>query len=59
MTDIGEHWVALAVVAIIAALGIAGEGDLEEAQRAESEYCTNVEAEAWPDYRGIYSEVCE
>lgn len=59
MTDIGEHWIALAVVAIIAALGIAGNGDLEEAQRAESEYCANVETEAWPDYRGIYSEVCE
>lgn len=59
MTDIGEHWIALAVVAIITALGIAGNGDLEEAQRVESEYCANVETGSWPDYRGIYSEVCE
>ena len=59
MTDIGEHWIALAVVAIIAALGIAGNGDLEEAERAQAEYCANVETGSWPDYRGIYSEVCE
>lgn len=57
--SIGEHWIALAVVAIIAAFAIAGNGDLEEAERAQAEYCANVESGAWPDYRGVYGEVCQ
>ena len=56
--NIGEHWIALAVVTLVAALGLVGNGDLEEAERAQAEYCANVESEAWPDYRGVYSEVC-
>ena len=58
MIDIGEHWIALAVVTLVAALGFAGNGDLEEAERAQAEYCANVESGAWPDYRGNAAEVC-
>ena len=56
--NIGEHWIALAVVTLIAALGLAGNGDLEEAERAQSEYCANVESGAWPDYQDNAAEVC-
>ena len=59
MMDIGEHWIALAIIALVAAFGIVGDGDLAEAERQQAEYCANVEADAWPDYRGIYAEVCE
>lgn len=58
MSNIGEHWIALAVVTLIAALGLAGNGDLEEAERAQSEYCANVESGAWPDYQDNAAEVC-
>lgn len=55
--DIGEHWVALIFVGIIALLGFAGAGDELEAQQAEVHYCkmvklyksTNGEY-GWPDY---------
>ena len=57
--NIGEHWIALAVVALVAAFGFAGDGDLAEAERQQAEYCANVKADTWPDYRGIYAEVCE
>lgn len=57
--NIAEHWVALAIVALFAAFGIVGDGDLKEAERQQAEYCANVEADAWPDFRGIYAEVCE
>ena len=56
--NIGEHWIALAVVTLVAALGLAGNGDLEEAERAQTEYCENVESGAWPDYQGNAAEVC-
>ena len=57
--NIAEHWVALAIIAIVAAFGYVGDGDLEEAKRAEAEYCANVKSEVWPDFRGIYAEVCD
>jgi hypothetical protein len=59
MTDISEQWTALAIVLIIALLAVVGNGDLEEAERAESEYCANVDSGAWPDYRGVAAEICE
>ena len=57
--DIGEHWVALAIIILVAAFGFVGDGDLKEAERAQAEYCANVKSESWPDYRGIYAKVCE
>lgn len=43
----------------VAVMGIVGNGDLEEAERNETEYCENVASGAWPDYRGNASEVCK
>lgn len=43
----------------VAVMGIVGNGDLQEAERAETEYCENVDSGAWPDYRGNASEVCQ
>lgn len=51
-------WFAL-LLFVMAVMGIVGNGDLEEAERAQAEYCENVASEVWPDYRGIYAEVCE
>ena len=31
----------------------------DDAQRAEIEYCRNVRDGLWPDYRGIFEEVCD
>jgi alpha-D-ribose 1-methylphosphonate 5-triphosphate synthase subunit PhnG len=58
MINLGEHWIALAVVTLVAALGFAGNGDLEEAERAQAEYCANVESGVWPDYQSNAAEVC-
>ena len=33
--------------------------DYDDAQRAEIEYCRNVRDGLWPDYRGIFEEVCD
>ena len=41
-------------VLIICAFGIAGAGDLEEAQRQEEEYCANVKSGTWPDFNDTY-----
>lgn len=50
-------WFA-ALFFVMAVLGIVGTGDMEEAERAETEYCENVSSGAWPDYRGNAAEVC-
>jgi len=44
---------------VMAVMGIVGNGDLEEAERAETEYCENVDSGAWPDYRGVYAQGCQ
>lgn len=47
------------VVFVLAVLGIVGNGDMQEAQLAQDEYCKNVASQTWPDYKGNYSEVCK
>lgn len=59
MKDIGEHWIFMTLVAFVAAFSIVGSGDLEEAERQQAEYCANVKDAIWPDYRGLYEEMCE
>lgn len=59
LADLGEHWVAFGIVIIVAAFLLAGDGDYAEAKAQERIYCHNVDHDVWPDYRGIYAEVCE
>ena len=44
--QIGAVW----LVFFLLALGILGRGDLEDARRAEQQYCQNVETGVWPHY---------
>jgi hypothetical protein len=44
---------AVGLVAILAALGVAGEGDYQEAVRQEQEYQKMVCTGVWPNYKRI------
>lgn len=60
MKHIPEQYLALIVVAVLAmALGVAGNGDFEDAQLQEREYCENVASGAWADYNGNADEICD
>lgn len=48
----------LAALALLAALGLAGEMDMQDEQRQLVEYCDNVTAGVWPDYQGNAAQVC-
>ena len=47
------------IVAFVALLGMAGQMDFEDAKAEEALYCDNVKNGVWPDYDGIYADVCE
>ena len=47
-----RYQLILALVALIAALGFAGNGDLEEAEKQAKVYTDMVCAGHWPDYEG-------
>lgn len=47
---------AIGVLMIIGSA--AGNSDFDEAKRQEREYCTMVEAGAWPDYNHNAAEIC-
>ncbi len=40
-------------------LGVVGSMDYEDAKAEEALYCSNVKNGVWPDYDGIYADVCE
>jgi len=44
------------LIALLVGLGIAGNGDLEEAQTQERVYTEMVCKKAWPDYKGLKPE---
>lgn len=44
------------LIALLVGLGIAGNGDLEEAQTQERVYKEMVCKKAWPDYKGLKPE---
>lgn len=44
---------------VILALCVAGTEEAKEAERAIANYCDNVSAGAWPDYKGNFKEVCK
>tara|TARA_A100001201_G_scaffold142337_2_gene140228 strand:- start:96 stop:302 length:207 start_codon:yes stop_codon:yes gene_type:complete len=55
--DIGEHWLAAGVIAILALMGVTGEGDYQEELNQEAHYCKMVMLyklsngnAGWPDY---------
>ena len=54
---ISEHWLALAIVALIALLGLAGGGDYTEELNEQAHYCKMINLHkisngelGWPDY---------
>ena len=49
----------LIAVAVVALFGIVGHFDYEDAKAEEALYCSNVKNGVWPDYDGIYADVCE
>lgn len=49
---------ALLLAFAIAALGLAGRADYEDARLQAEEYCDNVRSGVWPDYEGTYEEHC-
>jgi hypothetical protein len=49
---------ALILLAIAAALCIAGSGDYQEAVAQQDLYCQQVRNGQWPDFNGNYREVC-
>ena len=56
----------IAIILIITAFGIAGQGDYEEALVIEQEYCEMVELwgqtngrDGHPDWRKLHSTVCK
>jgi hypothetical protein len=51
---------ALAVIAILSALGWAGNGDFRDEQRQFKLYCQHVFGPdpIWPDYKGVGLEGC-
>lgn len=48
-----------AVLAIVAAFGLVGGMDAEDAEAQAALYCDNVKSGLWPDYEGIYVSECE
>jgi len=47
-----------AVLAIVAAFGIVGGMDYEDAEAQQALYCDNVANGVWPDYDKIYDSEC-
>ena len=44
---------------IILCMWIAGWTDTEDTQYANEQYCANVGAGVWPDYKGVYTQACK
>ena len=52
--------VTILAVAVFGLLfGVVGRLDYEDAVAEEALYCSNVKNGTWPDYNGIYADVCE
>ncbi len=47
------------VVIVIAGYMWASSNDYEDALKEQQTYCDNVGAGFWPDYKGIYKEICK
>ena len=55
--SISEHWLALGFVAILALMGLAGDGDYQEELNEQAHYCKMIHLykisngeSGWPDY---------
>lgn len=53
-----RYQVALAVLAVIVAIGIVGNMDYKDEVRQQIAYCENVKAGVWPDYDRPYKTEC-
>lgn len=49
-----------AVVAVLCAVIVfVGQSDMRDAENEQAVYCSMVKEGSWPDYKGIYGEVCK
>lgn len=46
------------ILIVLAALAAVGCMDFEDAKIEERQYCDAVREGLWPDYRGIYQDMC-
>jgi len=53
-----RYQVALAVLAVIVAIGIVGNMDYKDEVRQQIAYCENVKVGVWPDYDRTYKTEC-
>lgn len=51
-------WNTLAIVVVLAAWGLVGTWDVEDAEAQAQRYCDNVKARHWPDYQRTYKRDC-
>lgn len=47
------------VAALCAVIVFVGNSDMQDAQNEQAVYCSMVKEGSWPDYKGIYGEVCK
>lgn len=55
--DVGLAGAALITAAVVGVL-LVGNSDFKEETRQQAEYCENVKAKLWPDYRETYKTEC-
>ena len=56
----GGYWMEAAIIAIVAVLilGNIGRYDFLDQQKVQAEYCRNVAAGHWPDYKQNFDKIC-
>ena len=56
----GGYWMEAAIVLMVAILilGNIGRYDFLDQQKLQAEYCENVAAGNWPDYKQNFNDVC-
>jgi len=48
-----------AIVVLVLLLALVSNMDYEDEKAEEISYCESVKNGVWPDYKGIYADVCE
>ena len=58
-TSIKNKRPILAIIIVMAIWATASTMDYGDGVQAEAEYCRHVRDGLWPDFQGIYEEVCD
>lgn len=58
-TDMTDKRSILTIIIVMALWITASTMDYGDEVQAETEYCRHVSEGLWPDYRGIFEEVCD